>query len=402
MIGIFIQNIGTFRNPYIQVLFLCVMFRNKLSVIIIHITCWLIFLSLPLVFISDLPSSRSPWWELILTTRYWLFVLVYLLLFYGNTYFLIPKLFFSKKIVAYFGVLLLLVGLIYYLQPFDHLMSHNGRQEQARMEHRAPPDDFGPPDHSFRDIPPPPRDGQFRDGPPPNSRRRRTDIVSLFLFVAVVALALAIEVNKRWRLTEQRAAQAEAGRANAELSFLKAQINPHFLFNTLNNIYTLAVTKNEHTADSIMKLSNIMRYVTDEASEHFVSLESEVDCVRDYIDLQRLRLGKKVHLDFNVQGDLERKRIAPLIFMTFIENVFKYGISNHADSSLVIRIFAEEKTITFYSSNPVFNGRKDRERTGGIGISNTRRRLEHLYPNRHLLNIIEDEGLYTVELTLQV
>jgi len=88
------------------------MFRNKLSVIIIHITCWLIFLSLPLVFISDLPSSRKPWWELILTTRYWLFVLVYLLLFYGNTYFLIPQLFFSKKIVAYFGVLLLLVGLV--------------------------------------------------------------------------------------------------------------------------------------------------------------------------------------------------------------------------------------------------------------------------------------------------
>jgi two-component system, LytTR family, sensor kinase len=401
LIGIFIPNIGTFRNSYIQVLFLCVMFRNKLSVIIIHITCWLIFLSLPLVFISDLPGSRKPWWELILTTRYWLFVLVYLLLFYGNTYFLIPKLFFSKKIVAYFGVLLLLVGLVYYLQPFDHLMSHGSRQEQLHMEHRAPPDDFGPPDHSFRVIPPP-RDEQFRDGPPPNSRRRRTDIVSLFLFVAVVALALAIEVNKRWRLTEQRAAQAEAGRANAELSFLKAQINPHFLFNTLNNIYTLAVTKNEHTADSIMKLSNIMRYVTDEASEHFVSLESEVDCVRDYIDLQRLRLGKKVHLDFSVQGDLERKRIAPLIFMTFIENVFKYGISNHEDSSLVIRIFAEERTITFYSSNPVFNGRKDVERMGGIGISNTRRRLEHLYPNRHLLNIIEDEGLYTVELTLQV
>ncbi|HEY1165990.1 MAG TPA: histidine kinase [Chitinophaga sp.] len=377
------------------------MFRNKLSVTIIHITCWLIFLSLPLVFISDLPGSRKPWWELILTSRYWLFVLVYLLLFYGNTYFLIPKLFFSKKIVAYFGVLLLLVGLVYYLQPFDHLMSHGGRQEQPGMEHRPPPNDFRPPDHGFRDNPPPP-DGQFRDGPPPNSRRRRTDLVSLFLFGAVVALALAIEVNKRWRLTEQRAAQAEAGRANAELSFLKAQINPHFLFNTLNNIYTLAVTKSEHTADSIMKLSNIMRYVTDDASEHFVSLESEVDCVRDYIDLQRLRLGKKVHLDFNVQGDLERKRIAPLIFMTFIENVFKYGISNHEDSSLVIRIFAEERTITFYSSNPVFNGRKDVERTGGIGISNTRRRLEHLYPNRHLLNIIEDEGLYTVELTLQV
>lgn len=375
------------------------MFRNKISVIIIHISCWLIFLSLPLLFITDIPGNRGPWWELLLSTRYWLFILVYLLLFYGNTYFLIPRLFFRKKVVAYFGILLLLLLLVYYLQPFDRLLAHRDRQEQPRMEHRAPPN-FGPPDDGFRGEPPP-DERHFREGPPPGSRHRQTDIVSLFLFVMVVALTMAIEISKRWRLTEQRAAQAEAGRANAELSFLKAQINPHFLFNTLNNIYTLALTKNEHTADSIMKLSNIMRYVTDDASEHFVSLESEVDCIRDYIDLQRLRLGRKVQLDFSVTGDLERKRIAPLIFMTFIENVFKYGISNHEDSPLAIRIFAEERTITLYSSNPVFSGRNNKERSG-IGISNTRRRLEHLYPNRHLLNIREEEGLYTVELTLQV
>lgn len=376
------------------------MFRNKISVIIIHISCWLIFISLPLLFITGFPGSREPWWELLLTTRYWLFILVYLLLFYGNTYLLIPRLFFKKQVIAYFGILLLLVILVYYLRPFDRLLGHSGQAEQPRTEHRAPPpEDFGPGGDGFRDDRPP-DEAHYRDRPPPGPHRQ-TDIVSLFLFVMVVALTMAIEISKRWRLTEQRAAQAEAGRANAELSFLKAQINPHFLFNTLNNIYTLAVTKNEHTADSIMKLSNIMRYVTDEASEHFVSLESEVDCIRDYIDLQRLRLGKKVHLDFIVKGGLEHKRIAPLIFMTFIENVFKYGISNHEDSSLVIRIFAEERTITFYSSNPVFTGRNNTERTG-IGISNTRRRLEHLYPNRHLLNIVEDEGLYTVELTLQV
>jgi LytS/YehU family sensor histidine kinase len=290
--------------------------------------------------------------------------------------------------------------MVYYLRPFDRLLRHSERTEQHSMERRPPPQDPGPEGDRFPENRPPDND-RFSDGPPPGPRRH-TDIVSLFFFVMVVALTMAIEISKRWRLTEQRAAQAEAGKANAELSFLKAQINPHFLFNTLNNIYTLALTNNEHTADSIMKLSNIMRYVSDDAPEHFVSLENEVDCIRDYIDLQRLRLGKKVHLDFSVKGALESRQIAPLIFMTFIENVFKYGISNHEDSSLVIRIFAEERTITFYSSNPVFRSRKEMERTGGIGISNTRRRLEHLYPGRHLLNITEDKGLYTVELTLQV
>lgn len=378
------------------------MFRNKVSVIIIHISCWLIFISLPLLFISGYPGSEGPWWELMLTTRYWTFVLVYMLLFYGNTYLLIPQLFFRKKAVSYFSLLLLLMILVYYLRPFDRLLGHNDQPGSPRMERREPPPGaFGPP---------PPDEGRYEGRPRPEARRhgnrphppgRQTDIVSLFLFIMIVALTMAIEISKRWRVTEQRATQAEADRAHAELSFLKAQINPHFLFNTLNNIYTLAVTKNEHTADSIMKLSNIMRYVTDDASEHFVSLESEVDCIQDYIDLQRLRLGKKVQLDFSVTGNMEYKRIAPLILMTFIENVFKYGISNHEDSTLIIRIFAEERTITFYSRNPVFNGRKDTDRTG-IGISNTRQRLEHLYPGRHLLNITEDKDLYTVELTLQV
>ncbi|WP_298734564.1 sensor histidine kinase [uncultured Chitinophaga sp.] len=345
------------------------MIRNKVSLIITHITCWLIFLSLPLLFVSGFPGNRHPWWELLLMAHYWLFALLYMVLFYGNSYLLIPRLFFRKQLVAYFGILLLLLLMVYYLRPFDRLLVHSIQAELPPAQRRPP---------------------------------IKTDIVSLFLFVMMVALSMAIEISKRWRFTEQRAARAEAGKARAELSFLKAQINPHFLFNTLNNIYTLALTKNENTADSIMKLSNIMRYVTDDASEHFVPLESEVNCIRDYIDLQRLRLGKKVQLAFSAEGQLEHKHIAPLLFMTFVENVFKYGISNHEDSSLQIRIFAEEKTITFYSSNPVFTGRKEMERRGGVGVSNARRRLEHLYPNRHRLHIAADKGLYTVTLTLEV
>jgi len=108
------------------------------------------------------------------------------------------------------------------------------------------------------------------------------------------------------------AARAEADKANAELSFLKAQINPHFLFNTLNNIYSLAVIKSDVTADSIMKLSNIMRYVTDEATEDFVPLQDELHCLTDYIELQRLRLGKKVTLNYAIAGDPAYKKLRRL------------------------------------------------------------------------------------------
>ncbi|MCK7555001.1 sensor histidine kinase [Chitinophaga sedimenti] len=218
----------------------------------------------------------------------------------------------------------------------------------------------------------------------------------------LVTLAMSIELGKQWRMTEQRITRAEADKANAELSFLKAQINPHFLFNTLNNIYSLAISKNEYTADSIMKLSNIMRYVTDDATEDYVSLEDEVACIRDYIALQRLRLGGKVQLDFDVSGDLDHKEIAPLILMTFIENVFKYGISNHEPTNITIRIFAEQHTITFFSRNRIFRAAAVAPERTGIGIANTRQRLEHLYQDRYLLNIREENDVYTVDLTLKV
>jgi LytS/YehU family sensor histidine kinase len=224
------------------------------------------------------------------------------------------------------------------------------------------------------------------------------DIVSVFLFILTIVLGMAIQVSRQWRDTRQQVIRAEADKAQAELSFLKAQINPHFLFNTLNNLYSLAVTKNPQTADSIMKLSNIMRYVTDDATQDFVSLQSEIDCITDFIDLQRLRLNNKSHVDFTITGNPQHKTIAPLILMTFVENVFKYGISNHESSVITIKLFVTETQISFFCRNTIFNsGNGDRT---GIGIANTRKRLEHLYPGKHLLNITSQNGLYIVELTL--
>jgi LytS/YehU family sensor histidine kinase len=229
---------------------------------------------------------------------------------------------------------------------------------------------------------------------------QQIDIVSIVLFVTIWSLSTAICIARQWRITEKRAMSAEADKANAELSFLKSQVNPHFLFNTLNNIYSLAVTKNENTAPSVMKLSNIMRYITDEASKDFVPLQNEIECMSDYIDLQRMRLGDKMHVDFNVSGKTETKIIAPLLLMTFVENVFKYGISSHEQSAITIKLQTEEHLINFYSQNRVFNTIRNTERQG-TGIGNARKRLQHLYPDKHFLNIDTADGLFTVQLTLK-
>jgi hypothetical protein len=336
---------------------------------------WILFLSLVLGFVST--SLGGPTlWERISSGSFLFFLLVYLFVFYLNSEVLFSQLYLHKQYFYYFTAIGLLLALVWLLQPFDHFVN----QHPPRFENRPP--SLGP-------------------GPPPHGHRgQRIDIVSIVLFFTVWSVSTAMQTVKQWRRTEQRAARAEADKAQAELSFLKAQINPHFLFNTLNNIYSLSVSNSVDAPAAILKLSNIMRYVTDEATRNFVPLQSEVNCATDYIDLQRLRLSDKVTIDFSVKGALEGKEIVPLLLMTFIENVFKYGISNHEPSPIVIQLMTDEKAIYFFCQNTIFGTGRLVERTG-IGLVNTKQRLEHLYPYRHLLSITRQDNLYTVQLTLR-
>jgi two-component system LytT family sensor kinase len=369
----------------------------RIPVIATHITGWLLFQSLPLVFL--LGNGETTLKEVAAHPEYWLFCLYYIAIFYLHGFVLLPRFFHAKKWLLYIVALGIMIASLLWLSPFEKLMS--GTRKMNSMEKRMPPPNnkFGQPP-SFL-----PENGKmirgqgqgFRGGM--RSRQPRIDIISIILFIMIITLSVAMDLTRRWRATMERASRAEADKANAELSFLKAQINPHFLFNTLNNIYSMSVTRNENTPAMIMKLSNIMRYVTDDVNEDFVSLQSEVDCITDYIDLQKLRLGKKVTLDFSVAGDLDHKKISPLILMTFIENVFKYGTSNHEQSNLLIKLVVGEGHIDFLTQNPLFPVDRKIERTG-IGISNTQQRLEHLYPGKHKLDITRENGMFIVRLSL--
>jgi two-component system LytT family sensor kinase len=352
---------------------------STFSKIIVHIVGWLLLFSLIIAF------THSSFHEGNIMTRIFspqnlLFYAVYIFFFYLNTTVLMPFLYLKRKYFYYGAIILVLLIVVYFLRPFDSLISH---AEKPFNEFRPPPDMPG------------------SAKPPPSRKSPGIDIISIILFITILSVSTVFSIIREWQSTLQRAVRAEADKAQAELSFLKAQINPHFLFNTLNNIYSLAVTKNEDTSIAIMKLSNIMRYVTDDATHDFVSLQSEVDCISDYIDLQRLRLNKKTEINFSVAGNIDDKLIAPLILIPFVENVFKYGISSHEASSVTIKLSADEKTITLFCQNKLFQSLRRIERTG-IGLSNTKQRLEFLYPNKHLLNITTEHHFYTVLLTLQV
>jgi hypothetical protein len=391
------------------------MLKVKTYLIVVHIAGWLLFMAFPLLFLNGSQNNIS--FVLLQSPFYWLFGLTYISLFYFNAYFLIPKLYLQRRYLLYTLVTIALFTSVCFLQPYDKLLRSNAVHNsffvrRGQMDSHFPqgdmpqgPDNFSHGNFSRPPFPPnglPPR--YWGEGPPPGGmnfgRHRHVDLISLFLFIIIVALSTAIRIIQQWRITEQRAAMAEADKISAELSFLKAQINPHFLFNTLNNIYTLAVIKDDNAPDSIMKLSNIMRYVTDDATEDFVPLQNELDCINDYIELQRQRLGEKTTVNLYFAGDISQKKIAPLILMTFIENIFKYGISKYEKSVIVVTVEAVSSGILFFCENTIFADTNQNNSTG-IGLKNTRQRLRHLYSGKHSLNIKNENGLFTVNLKLQ-
>lgn len=353
----------------------------------LHIFGWVLFFSLILGFMNRSSDALS-------LTRFFepdflLFAAVYVSLFYTNAYVLIPQLYLKQKYLLYFLISLLLFAGVYTLRPYDRLLAHQVRPANAA------------PFPEFRRMPPPPRDGPMPQRPGPDKRGRGLDIISVVLFLSVWSFSTALPIIRQWRQSERRALQAEADRVNAELSFLKAQINPHFLFNTLNNIYSLSIANSGQTPAAILKLSEILHYITDDVRADFVPLQSEVDCVRNYIELQKLRLTDKVDVRFAINGTLAGKQIAPLLFMTFIENAFKYGISSHESCIINIAINAGEQSIAFFCRNKIMVKNAVEERAG-VGIGNAKKRLEYLYAGKYLLNIDTENGHFSVHLTIRL
>jgi LytS/YehU family sensor histidine kinase len=184
-----------------------------------------------------------------------------------------------------------------------------------------------------------------------------------------------------------------------ELNSLKAQINPHFLFNTLNSIYALAVKNDEKTADAVINLSELMRYIIKDAHNNKVPLEKELNYISNYIDLQRSRLGNTARIYFTADGDARQKEIAPLLLITFIENAFKYGINPDEDSEIRIQLDIKNTDLHLQVYNK-------KVKTGNainstcIGIKNTKERLQLLYPSKHTISITDNNSYFLVNLTI--
>ncbi|HHB52808.1 MAG TPA: histidine kinase [Saprospiraceae bacterium] len=227
---------------------------------------------------------------------------------------------------------------------------------------------------------------------------------SQFLLTFFITSSATVgKIISDWTKDRRERQELKTKTIQSELKFLKTQINPHFLFNTLNSLYALTLKKSDNAPQIVIQLSEMMRYMLYECNESSVLLSNEVKYIQNYLALERLRQGPGIEINFQVQGDINGKMIAPLLFTPFLENSFKHGLSNQIKEGYVnILLEAEENEISFFieNSKPSTIPMKSHSRSGGIGLTNLRRRLKILYPNRHKLEINNTPNSYSVHLVI--
>jgi LytS/YehU family sensor histidine kinase len=218
---------------------------------------------------------------------------------------------------------------------------------------------------------------------------------NLLMFIVTFLASIGLRLNSQWKQTEKE-------RLSAQLSYLKTQINPHFLFNTLNSIYAVTIVKVPKGAEMVAKLSEMMRYALKETQSDFVSLEKEINYINNYIDLQKIRFDKSIKYSYIVEGEYDNNQIAPLLLIPFIENAFKHGVNSEQDSNIRIKISITNNELNLHVTNNKVDIESLPEEKSGLGIKNTKHRLELIYPSKHLLVISETETLFDVLLHIEL
>lgn len=336
--------------------------------LVIGVVAWLVFLLLPALFHPGITNMGADdiFADLFLIPQRRANAIFYLAVFYINYLWAIPRLYLRHRYVSYvfFGI-----GCVAAFFFFNAVVL-GGTQLPGAEELQTPVNEF------FRIL-----------GPSHNT----------FLLLMALGASFTLGLYKQWR-------QVAEEKAVAEIAFLKAQMAPHFLFNTLNAIYSLALTKHDDAPDAVLKLSRLLRYNVSEAKGARVSLVKELDYIRAYMDLQRLRFSEKVNLWVEITGDdtpdAARLEIEPFLLIPFIENAFKHGVNSEENSDIQVFIRLRGTDLHMDVSNrKVTVQRKDEDSTG-VGIENTRQRLQLLYGGRHTLEIDETKNYYTVNLQI--
>ena len=236
-------------------------------------------------------------------------------------------------------------------------------------------------------------------------RGRHIERPTIILTALVLGIGTSVAVIQKWQKDKQKREELEKEKVTSELSFLKAQINPHFFFNTLNNIYALTSVDAELAGKAIHQLSRMMRYLLDDTQQGHTMLSQEIAFVKDYISLMQLRVTDAVKINVDTPPNLLDMPLAPMIFLPFVENAFKHGVSATQPSHINIIILQKGKALDLTVKNSIIKDNSvSLDTNSGIGLVNTKRRLDLLYPGKYKLDINEmnADNEYTVHLILDL
>lgn len=381
-------------------------FSRRLLVILLHLIAWTVFIFYPFIFFRVQVVGNAFYYKQVVNTLFLAAV------FYYSSYYLFPRL--IKKIQLLKNVLLLLALIVFIpLQQYaleyvlfkrieeDHvqIISPLSKAKIAEFHTLSPRKEIrivvrrdSISHDRFFNVPLPAHKLFFNE-------TLQTSVSSVLF---VLLLSGFVSVAGEFFKTDKKRKELENQRLNAELAFLKSQVNPHFFFNTLNTIYLLAHKKSDQTEHVVVKLSEIMRYMIYESNAAEVSLSREIKYLSDYIDLQKMRLSKKIEVQFNVEGDAGNLLIAPMMLIPFIENAFKHGISYLEESFIFIEIKILGSNIAFATRNKIFSKKEGVEESSGVGLENVQKRLALLYPGRHTLNIDQQNKEFVVDLNIRL
>ncbi len=223
--------------------------------------------------------------------------------------------------------------------------------------------------------------------------------------VASMTLAMSIKLAKNWLSSEQRRSEIEKEKLQTELKYLRAQLNPHFLFNTINSIFVLIHKNQDLASDSLAKFSELLRYQLYQSNESFIPLEQELDYVKNFIELEKLRYDtRQLQMTFDIdESQIANLNIAPFLLIPFIENSFKH-VSHFRDRSnwIEMKLSVENGLLKFLIGNSKHNMQVEREEESGVGLANVKRRLSLLYPNAYVLDIVQDTDQFEISLSLEL
>ncbi len=351
--------------------------------ILLHIIGWIVFITIPLLTMPVSNIFSQPNFTIFVLPQIFSTLLLVAIFYLNLTYFT-PNLLIKKNPKTFF---------FYLFAGFIILALLNSVIFEVLLKPQFPK-------FPMPNMPQPP---PFQmKSPPPMFMLFRFLATGISYILVIFASSMLALVRERIRSHDEKQ-QIILEKTAAELAVLKLQISPHFLFNTLNNIRWLARQKSEKTEDSVVKLSQLLRYMIYQSSNDKVPLGQEIEHLHHYIDLQKMRLTEKNTVEFVCEGDTNSILIEPLLFIPFVENAFKYGLHSQEKSSIQIGIKVFENKLFFYAENDIFeNNMPEENGDSGIGIQNVERRLALHYPTSHELRISNNNGKFRIDLKIHV